>query len=366
MRCHSYEQGEVEAQVRAAVDQLGGFAAYVKPGEKVLVKPNLLVGAAPERAISTHPAVMRAVIRGCQEAGTEVWVGDSSGFGNSRANAAQSGIIAVCEETGARFTPFDTVREVPFPDGKIAKRFLLGEPVVTADKVISVAKFKTHGLMMYTGAVKNLYGTIAGREKTRLHLSYQNGRDFGAMLLDLYRLVRPALSIVDAVVGMEGDGPRNGTPRQVGLILAGSDGVAVDTVGAALIGLAPHNVPYLACAAEMGLATDLSQIEIAGVSLSEARVQGFKLPPVGDGRPVPAWLGDFGRKLVTARPIVDAARCAACGACRQNCPPGAIRLENHRAVIDDDKCIRCYCCQEICPHAAIELRRGLMASILRW
>ncbi|MGE5553608.1 MAG: DUF362 domain-containing protein [Betaproteobacteria bacterium] len=376
IRCQSYDRGEVRQKVQEAVAPFGGFAAFVRPGEKVLVKPNLLVAAAPDKAVTTHPEVVRAVVEGCQAAGAEVWVGDSPGFGNVEKIAARCGILQVCQETGVRFVSLDRAVDVPFPEGKWVKRFPLGEAVRQVDKVISVAKFKTHGLAFYTGAVKNLYGMVAGVEKAAFHLRYQSREEHAGLLVDLYRLVRPVLSIVDAVVGMEGAGPQHGTPRPVGLLLAGTDGLAVDAVGANIMGLEPDRFPLLQAAALAGERVDLAQVEIVGVPLSEARVPGYVLPETAtEGgaalgsrlftlQKLSPRLRSWARRHLNARPVVVPELCLGCGVCRESCPAQAITVRERRAVIADEQCIRCYCCQEMCPQAAIVLRHGPLARLL--
>ncbi|NPV08236.1 MAG: DUF362 domain-containing protein [Anaerolineae bacterium] len=365
--CPSYARAEVEAAVARAVGDLGGFRSFIRPGETVLVKPNLLVASSPEKGVTTHPEVVRAVVVGCQEAGAEVWVGDSPGFGSAVRVAERCGIMDVCRETGARFVPFTGGKPAPHAEGRVAKSFVLAQPVLRADKVISVAKLKTHGLMLYTGAVKNLYGTIAGIEKARLHVTYQSPAAFGRMLVDLYHAVSPALSVVDAVVGMEGAGPRNGDLRDVGLILAGADGLAVDLAAAAVIGADPERIPYLAAAAELDPdALRLDRLQVSGLSLEQAAVPGFRLPETLRRTNFPRWMEDLARRWTTARPVVIPDLCVACGVCRESCPPGAIEIEEGLARIDDGRCIRCYCCQEMCPQGAIELRHNPLARLLPW
>jgi uncharacterized protein (DUF362 family)/NAD-dependent dihydropyrimidine dehydrogenase PreA subunit len=306
------------------------------------------------------------VIEGCQRAGAEVWVGDSPGFGNAERIAARAGLLAVVQELGARFVSLENAVVTPFPEGRVVKRFPLASVVSQVDKVISVAKFKTHGLALYTGAVKNLYGCISGAEKAKFHLRYQSRDEHAGLIVDLYHLVKPVLSVVDAVVGMEGAGPQNGTPRQVGLILAGADGLAVDAVGASIMGLDPARLPLLVAAAKAGERVDLAGVEIHGVPLAEARVPGYVLPNTAGEwlRNLPPWLRSFARRQLNARPMVVPELCLGCGVCKESCPAQAITLSSKRAAIDDAKCIRCYCCQEMCPQAAIQLRHGLLARLV--
>jgi Pyruvate/2-oxoacid:ferredoxin oxidoreductase delta subunit len=242
----------------------------------------------------------------------------------------------------------------------------MASAVVEADKVISVAKLKTHGLTRYTGAVKNLYGTIVGLNKGQMHLRVQESSEFGQMLVDLYGVVKPVLSVVDGVVGMEGEGPRNGSPRQVGVIIAGASGFAVDAVGAAIIGLAPEQVPYLKAARGLGLIKDgLDWIDLRGLSLDEARVPGFRLGAVSlDSNLVPKWASTLLRNRLTARPVVNTETCIGCNICGQACPPQTIAMRDKKAVINDKNCIRCYCCHEMCPQGAITLKTGWLVGKL--
>jgi len=367
VRCPSYERAQVEAAVRQAVDSVGGIAGFVAPGDRVLLKPNMLVGAPPERAISTHPEVVRAMVLACQEVGSEVWVGDSPAVGSGTRAAGRCGIAAVCQETGARLAPFDKVQEVPFPEGRVAKRFLLAEDVARADKVISLAKLKTHGLTLYTGAVKNLYGTIAGMEKGRLHFTYQTPIEFSRMLLDLHNCVRPVLSVVDGIDAMEGAGPQNGKVRRVGLVFASASALALDAVAATVIGLDLSAVPYLALAIEAGLlAPSVADIELKGVPLAEAIVPGFLLPESAKKTNFPRLFNDIMRRHMTARPLIAPELCIGCGICAEHCPANAITIVDKKARINRRKCIRCYCCQEMCPHGAVSLRRSRLANLVRW
>jgi len=367
VRCHSYLREQVQAAVSQAVDHLGGFGAFVSAGDRVLVKPNLLVASAPGKAVTTHPEVVRAVVRGCQRVGAEVWVGDSPGVGDPARVAQRCGILDVCQETGARFVPLSEPVVTSFPDGRVAKSFPLGRPVLEADKVISVAKFKTHGLMLYTGAVKNLYGTIAGLEKTRLHMTYQSPEEFARLLVDLYHAVHPVLSLVDGIVAMEGSGPRTGDPRPLGLILAGADGFDVDLAAAAIMGVAPEALPLMAALAEADpAAVRVEDLTIVGVPLAEARALDFRVPSHLQATNLPAWLENLARRYTTARPVVLPDRCLACGVCTHSCPAGAIRVVDRLARIDSAKCIRCYCCQEMCPEGAIELRSSLLGRLVPW
>ncbi|MGE5576566.1 MAG: DUF362 domain-containing protein [Syntrophothermus sp.] len=368
-RCASYEREQVRRAVRRAVDALGGMRRYVRAGNKVLIKPNLLIASLPEAAVTTHPEVLRAVIELAQEAGGTVWVGDSPGFGSTERVAEKSGIAQVCRETGAVLKGFDEAVEAAFADGVFCKRFTLARPVREADVIISLAKLKTHGLTLYTGAMKNLFGCVSGLNKSQMHLRFQQRDDFAGMLVDLYSFVKPVLSIVDGVVGMEGEGPRNGRPRPIGAILAGADAVAVDAVGAAIIGLDPLAVPTTRIAHTRGVGQgNLERVDILGEPLAAAVVPGF-VQSAGASVSRRRWLARLTpllQKQLTARPVIQADKCVGCGVCQRSCPPWAITIDGGKAHIDETKCIRCYCCQELCQEDAVEMQKSwLMRRLVR-
>ena len=214
----NYDMAEVERGVRAAVDLAGGMAAFVKPGQLVLVKPNMLESGHRDFLVTTHPEVVRAVLRLVKEAGGTPWVGDSPAFESTQKVAEKTGIMAVCREEGARLISFDETCRVSYAAGKMAQGFSLARACVEADVVISVAKMKTHSLTGITGAVKNLFGAVVGAEKAQYHLRMQKHADFAAWLVDLAECLRPALSIIDGVRAMEGQGPRNGAAYEAGVV----------------------------------------------------------------------------------------------------------------------------------------------------
>lgn len=362
-RCSSYDSGEVSSALDAALAPLGGMAAFVSPGQSVLLKVNLLSRALPERAVTTHPELVRAVIRAARAAGGEVSVGDSPGGPNTAGGVRRiwedSGIGAVCAEEDVPLLLFDDAcTRVNNGAGSLYGSFTLGSAVVDTDVLISLPKFKTHGFMMFTGAVKNLFGCIPGLEKAQYHLKVPDRDDFGSMLLDLMLACRPALAIMDAVVGMEGEGPAGGTPRHIGALLASPDSVALDVIASSMAGLDPMEVYSIKAAARRGIGPkSADDVEVLGEDWRALAPTSFALPTRDLSALMPSWLGKRVRGWTTARPFLErAGDCTRCKKCQENCPVSAIVVGKSGPVFDHGTCIRCYCCQELCPPQAIGLK----------
>lgn len=369
-RCSQYAPKEVRASLDAALSPLGGMAAFVSPGQRVALKINLLAKATPDRAVTTHPEIVRALIGSVRDAGGTPFVADSPGGPNTaglvRRVWQESGIGALCAEEGVELLLLDddTVR-VPNPAGALYGAFTLGRAVVGADVLITVPKFKTHGFMMFTGAVKNLFGCIPGLEKAQFHLTVPDRDDFGSMLVDLMLACKPALAVMDAVVGMEGEGPAGGTPRHIGAILASPDPLALDLVAASMAGLDPMEVYTLKAAARRGLCpSSADEVEVVGADWRELAPDGFALPAKDISAKMPPWLGRRLRTWTTARPqLAKAEECTRCKTCEVNCPVGAITVGENGPVFDYSTCIRCYCCQELCPPQVIGLKVPAIAAM---
>jgi len=366
VRCPDYDQKTVMSSVRRAADLLGGINAFVNPGERVLLKPNLLKARPPEAAVTTHPEVVRAVIRLVHEAGAQAMVGDSPGIGNLRRVCERSGILAVVEQEGAVLADFDEA--VTVKNAGRFQRFEVARAAIEADAIINLPKFKTHGMTILTGAVKNLFGCIPGKRKVQWHLS--SGVDhasFMGMLVELARLLKPRLTIMDSVVGMEGNGPGSGDPRTIGVIIAGQDPVAIDVVCGDIVGVAPDVLPVVRAAFAAGFGeSKLENIRIRGESLSEVLVKHFLLPPREHLEwKMPEWARRALKDALTTRPVIDDHTCIRCGICQSHCPQKAIADLDNKLVINYRNCIRCFCCQEFCPSGAITVGRGWMLNLTR-
>ena len=361
-----YDREEIKPAIIRLLQPLGGMQAFVKPGERVLLKPNMLSAKPPEASVTTHPEVLRAVIELVRECGGIPLVGDSPGIGRCRTVAEKSGMMAVIRETGAHLAVFEETVEVV--GSGMFKRFELGKPYMEADRVINLPKLKTHEMMTITCSVKNLFGAVVGSAKVAWHLKAGVDREmFARMLLEIYMLRKPDLNIVDAVTAMEGDGPGNGDPRHVGLLLAGINPVAVDVIAAEVVGI-PKKLLYVERVAEhLGIpGADRSTIRTSGVSLDEAKVGGFRLPHSSDVQwGLPPFLKNRLRRHLTSRPYAIEGKCRLCGICRDACPPRAIDIRSGALHFDYDRCIRCFCCRELCPHGALGAREGVLARLMR-
>lgn len=365
-KVESYDRAFVREGLIRLLEPLGGMGAYVRPGERVLLKPNMLSAKPPEKAVTTHPEVLRGVIELVKAAGGIPLVGDSPGVESGRRVAEKSGILRVVEESGAELVEFTESMEVAGQG--LFKRFEIARPYMEADRLINLAKLKTHEMMTMTCAVKNLFGAVVGTGKATWHLKAGADRGvFARMLLEIYLLRRPDLNIVDAVIAMEGNGPGSGDPRQVGLLLAGANPLAVDIIAAEVAGI-PKKLLHLERMAErLKLdGSDRSRIETVGASLEEARVKDFRLPHISDVQfGLPTFLKNRLRHYLTSHPCALPDKCKLCGVCVDACPPQAIAIREGRLAFDYHRCIRCFCCRELCPDGALGVREGSLLKYIK-
>ncbi|WP_378952331.1 DUF362 domain-containing protein [Pelosinus sp. sgz500959] len=364
VKADSYNEQVVYQAIQELLEELGGIKQFIKPGDKVLIKPNMLEGLPPQKAVTTHPEVIRALIREVKKVGAIPFVGDSPGISSTLKAAEKCGILVICQEEEVELVSFSEKMDVIFPEGRTVKKFALASIYGQVDKVISVAKMKTHSFMGITGGIKNLFGLIVGKDKAQFHLRMKKRSHFAGMLVDLAQVVSPVLYIIDGIVGMEGNGPRNGIVKQAGLLLGGSNGFAVDLIMAEIMGYKSESMPVASRALSLGLSPKLQDIEVIGNGC-KTRLQFISprnLESLDQRLPMP--VVDFFQNQLTAKPMITR-ECIACGRCAAHCPPKAIKMNDDKAVIDYKKCIRCYCCQELCPANAVELKKGLLLRIFR-
>jgi uncharacterized protein (DUF362 family)/Pyruvate/2-oxoacid:ferredoxin oxidoreductase delta subunit len=362
--CQSYQSPELNGSIELALDLIGGLERFVKPGMKVLLKPNLLSAKAPERAITTHPEVAAVVARMVRRLNADVIIGDSPG-------GAKRGVKRVWENTGMlAMAAREGIELVNFESSGVTKMkvkdryYYLAKPAVEADLIINLPKLKTHVLTLMTGAVKNMFGLIPGFRKGEYHKEAPRPADFAQIIVDILSLRPPELTIMDAVLTMEGDGPSSGTPRWSNLIMASSDPVAVDAIAAEIIGLKPNQVPTTRIASESGLGIGWTEaIEIVGEKLENVKINDYKLTSNRKMELIPPFLARLVGHYVWVRPAIIEENCTKCELCVNSCPTGALRnLPKEIPRFEYDYCINCWCCHELCPSSAIYVNQSWLAK----
>lgn len=368
LRCRDYDAGRVGKAVGSAIDEIGGIDRFVRKGDRVLLKANLLVGRPVEKAVTTHPEVVRAVVKLVKKAGGIPTIGDSPALGSAVKVASKCGIADVAKAEKVEVIDFNRPVEVDNPSETKFKKFKIDQSVLDADVVINLPKLKTHGQMMLTLGVKNMFGVVPGTRKTQWHLAAGTDQmHFARMLVDLYRKVSPELTLMDGVIAMEGNGPQSGDIRKLGVVVASEDAVALDAVICEMVGLRRDRMPTAAAAEEMGVGqTRLENISVVGEPLEDCRVANFTLPEAGHLMGFfPPFLRDPMRNWLTTRPVLDPSLCQMCLICVKNCPAKVISARNDTLRFDLNQCIRCFCCQEMCPEGAITVDIGPLAKLLR-
>ncbi len=358
VRCQTYDEAEVLKCVRQSIDLVGGIKNFVKNGDLVLLKPNLLYGKAPEKAVTTHPSIVQGMIQIVREAGGIPFIGDSPSIGSLTRAAEKAGIKRVADENKCPLMEFDKPIFPPKGGGKFFKQLEVDKRVLEADVVINLPKWKTHGMMLLTLGVKNLFGCIPGTRKALWHLKAGEDRKlFAQMLIDLYQIIQPSLTILDGIVGMEGNGPGSGDPIQLGLILASRDPLSLDQVVCDLLRIPRKSLMTNQVAFEEGIGKD--GIEVVGERLEENNIHRFRLPaPSSPDWDLPRFLQKALKNALTSKPVIDEEVCNACNRCLEICPPKVLSREERGLAFDYGKCIRCFCCQEVCPEGAISIKQG--------
>jgi uncharacterized protein (DUF362 family) len=360
VKCEGYQEDLVLAKIKETVDLLGGMEKFVSPGQKILLKPNLLSGRPIEKCVTTHPLVVKAIALLVREAGAVPLIGDGPQGESAQKAASKCGIEAIAKDLNIGIVEFEPI-VVQNPNGKIFKNFVIGKILKEVDGVINIPKLKTHGLTTLTVAVKNIFGCIPGFRKAEWHLrTYREGNEyFAQMLLDLYDLIDPVLNIVDGVIAMEGKGPGFGDPRNLGLLIGGTDAVAVDRIVAEIVNIPAEKIPTLQMAMSDGFGTSkIEEINVVGEEVETCRVLDFKPPQEDPFQKLPKKVVRFLKTYLTFHPTIILEVCEVCKSCLKACPRKCISVENGQVKINRQDCIQCYCCMEACPHAAIDLKPG--------
>ena len=367
--CENYDYDYVLERVDyllSNLDVLNGL----KPG-KVLLKTNLLKKNIPEDGVTTHPFVVEGVARYLIEKGFTVIIGDSPGgpFNKTilKSIYEASGIAKVAERCCCELNYNTEVIEVKPPNAMLINNLKIVKAFTEVDYVVSCAKLKTHTMMTYTGAVKNLFGMIPGVTKADYHLKMNDPDNFANMLIDICDYIKPIFSIIDGIEAMEGDGPSSGDIRNLGLLLVGDNPYDLDLVACKIAGI--ENVPTNLHAQKRTLTTrDINDIVFYGTSLNNIDIEPFKLPGsthvnfVEDR--IPSFVVDFLLDKVRPYPKVILNECIGCGICARDCPAKVITIVDKKAKIDTSKCIRCFCCHELCPEKAIGIKRHTLHRLI--
>lgn len=360
--CENYTTENIENAVNYIFDNLENIEEKIKKAKKILIKPNLLAPRPPEAAITTHPELIIAIINRINKYGAEITIADTPA-GKMNETVMKKlyktcGMSDVAEKTGVNLNwNFDSV-DVQTPNAKTAKSYPLLKIADDADLIINVAKMKTHCFTMLTCATKNYFGLIPGLLKMQYHFTIPRIEMFANMLLDVEQyLDDKTINIVDGIVGMEGNGPSNGTPKEAQCILAGYNSVATDILACHVMGIDPKKITTISEAKKRGIIKDFDLPEIT--SQTEVKTYSFQTPP-DRGRTLPSfipeWFASGINNLLISKPVIEPEKCVGCQICAKGCPPQIITMKDNIAEINDySKCIRCFCCQEVCPQNAINV-----------
>lgn len=371
IKADSYRENLTE-KITKLLAPFGGLGAFCKPGARVFLKPNLLMPKTPESAALTHPALIMALVRLLHDQGCKVAIGDSPGMGSAENVIRKLGIFEELTRCGVEIVEFEKgvswkrFTKAPAFERRFNNLELAGE-LLEYDQVINLPKLKSHGQMGITLATKNLFGCVVGHAKGRWH--FIAGRDthaFARILVEIALTVNAGLHILDGIVGMDGNGPSSGRPRELGILMASANPVALDRMVVELIGKSPDQFPIFAAARELGVAgVEPDRILLKGGAVTEFQITDFEIPArVELDRFANRLFSNLYQRLIRQRLVIDYQTCINCRKCEVHCPAKAISFRK-RIRIKEPDCIKCCCCQEFCPVGAIELRDVWTAKMLR-
>ncbi|MGA2406033.1 MAG: DUF362 domain-containing protein [Bacteroidales bacterium] len=357
-RCFEYNPEEIAKHIAWLYTESDGPDPA---GKKILLKPNILSDDDPVKAITTHPVVVEAVIRYLQSRGATVFVGDSPTFDTRKFTGEKSGIRQVVNKCGATW--------VRFNDAAIFRKVGTTEIKITAlitkvDLIISLSKLKNHELMIFSGAMKNIFGFVPAFNKAMQHVKYPDRYKFGKFFVDLEEAIKPHFHIMDGIVALEGPGPGNGYPKKVNVLLASVNPLALDIIASRIVGYNPLEIPTNKIALERGfLLKNMDDIIIKGTDPATIVVRDFKR--IDKGGEAGIIFKYFKKKIpflrrFNKRPVFNSKLCIGCSKCIDICPVKTLRFDNkkkNKVLVNEAKCIHCYCCHEVCREMAIEIKR---------
>lgn len=369
-KCPDYVPDRVRAALRQCLDPLGGMTAFVSSGNRVLLKPNLLMGKPPESGVCTHPVIVRAVAEEIMEAGGIPFLGDSPAVESLHGALRRSGIMAEVKALDIQMVSFRTPVKVPVPEEGVYRSVFVANEALGFDLIVNLPRFKTHGMMTLTLAVKNMFGTVVGVAKSGWHLQTADQACFADLLLDIWNALSPGLNILDGITAMEGNGPGSGDPLDLGLILASPSALALDQIAGEIAGVPLKKHPVLYRALVRGMeGSEPGHVRVTGADIGEV-ARKFVLPSSVSkvDYKLPGWLSRGLKRSLNTYPEMNQIKCTSCGQCAVICPADAITLRTRSqggGMVNKDKCINCYCCQEVCPEGAIDLVSGRLLRLLK-
>ncbi len=366
IKCKDYNYTELKEALNITFKNLGGIEKYITKGTKVALKPNLLMPCNPNTAATTNPYLIHALTDILIEHGAIVSIVESPGGPYIKTNLKNvykaCGMEAIAEKTELKLNFDLSVKLHNIADGKLLKKVEIIEPLLNADIIINLPKLKTHGQMTYTGAVKNMFGSVPGAKKAEYHFRMSQYDFFANALIDIFLATKPGLSIMDAVVGMDGNGPSAGTPKRLGFIAASKDAFALDLTCLKIVNVPPEQVPIIEQAIKRGLCpSDIREINICGTPLDEIKIDDFSIPEPDKLNSINFTDSKFfnlmANCILKPKPVINKKLCTGCKICADNCPAKIMVTNNKIPRIELSKCIRCFCCQELCPQHAIKIKR---------
>jgi uncharacterized protein (DUF362 family)/NAD-dependent dihydropyrimidine dehydrogenase PreA subunit len=366
-KCENYDYDKIYLIIKDAIEKIGGIEKFIKPKEIVFIKANLLMAGAPEKGITTHPIFVKAIANYLiNENENEVIVGDSPGGLYSK-NALmkvykECGYIDVFKDTKIKLNMNFDSKKIKFDGGKLLKSVIIIDGILKADKVISLSKLKTHGMMKYTGAVKNMFGIIPGILKAEFHFKMPEAENFADMLIDVCLASNPVLSFMDGIVGMEGAGPSGGELVKSELILVSENPFYLDLVATKLIGIQADTVPTIKNSIDRGLINGIENVNILGDKIESFNIKPFISPKISKvdflNNILPEKLAKKINNYIKPKPVFRTDKCIKCRACYNACPAKTIMMgKGEYPRLNVDGCISCFCCQELCPENAIDIKR---------
>lgn len=373
-KCCDYDYENVKESCSSLMADIGGIEKYITPNSSVFVKMNLLMKKKPEEATTTHPMLLKVLCEELLKINCKVIVGDSpGGIYNEK---ILKGIYKTCgvedavKDLDVKLNYDVSEIRVINDKAKLAKYITVIKPITEVDHVISLCKLKTHMMATFTGGVKNLFGIIPGILKAEYHFKMPKIEDFTDLLVDICEYVNPSLTIMDGIVGMEGEGPSAGNPKKVGILIASKNPYALDVIACKCINLDPIKVPTIMRCIERGiLDKNFSDIVVCGNDINEVIIKDFKVPNVRSisflkgilPQPIERRVNNF----INPKPIFLKEKCVKCGDCEKACPPKVIKIDKNGPTVDLDNCIRCFCCHELCPKKAVKIKERFLFKHLR-